>query len=190
MDTSVGFSGWESHCPGHCCPRPPLSQATGPRGRARLSLLAACALLLPLHRWTLTCLTSTPARGCWSGSTPTFSTRLGTIPVLPGEPSLFSLGEHPCSPGQPSLPSLGNHPCSPMGPFLFLWASIPVLLASHPCSPWGTIPVLPWVCSCSSGQATADPMQLPSEGPQVPAQCSQSPNCRECQEMEAGGDLS
>lgn len=69
-----------------------------------------------------------------------------------------------------SLFSLGEYPCSP----------------GHPCSPWGTIPALP----SSSGQATADPVQLPSEGPQVPALCGQWPNCRGPQEMGAGGELS
>lgn len=106
-DTSCGLSGW-----GEPLPRALLSRATGPRGRARLSPLAACALLFPLHRWTLTCLTSTPARGCWSGSTPTFSTRLGSIPVL--------LGDHLCSPW-------GGHPGSP-------WGTIPVLHGSTPVS--------------------------------------------------------
>lgn len=96
-DTSRGLSGW-----GEPLPRALLSRATGPRGRARLSPLAACALLFPLHRWTLTCLTSTPARGCWSGSTPTFSTRLGSIPVLHGAPSLFSMGP-------PPFPWASNH---------------------------------------------------------------------------------
>lgn len=67
------------------------------------------------------------------------------------------VGEHPCSPLVPSLSSLRNHPCSP-------WGSILVILANHPSSRGGTISVLPWVCSCFSGQATTDAMQSSSEG--------------------------
>lgn len=126
----MGFSGW-----GKPLPRALLSQVTGPRGRARLSLLAACALLFPLHRWTLTCLTSTPARGCWSGFTPTFSTRLGSIPVLPGGVSLFSWPPISVLPGEPSLLS---H--LPLGKRLLTQCSSPARdPRSQPCAASGLI---------------------------------------------------